>query len=205
MQVQIPIHETFQNTIQGEGYWTGILVDFIRLYGCPVSCPWCDTGYAEVNYQIPYVKRSISELLAELKSRRVVISGGEPFIQKNLPDLVQALLETGKDVSIETSGSFWQEISQQAWITLSPKQHINPKYRVKQEFWHRANELKIVISTGKELDFYQDFLSDNTNIPVFLQPEWNERSTTIPLTLKLLKQKPNYRISLQIHKLICVQ
>ena len=34
----IPIHETFQKTIQGEGYWAGTPVDFIRLAGCSVGC-----------------------------------------------------------------------------------------------------------------------------------------------------------------------
>lgn len=41
----IPVHETFQETIQGEGYWSGTPCDFIRLSGCPVGCWFCDTGY----------------------------------------------------------------------------------------------------------------------------------------------------------------
>ena len=42
---------------------------------------------------------------------------------------------------------------------LSPKHHISPKYPVKQEVWQRANELKIVVDTGYELDFYKDFIT----------------------------------------------
>lgn len=203
--LKLPIHETFQNTVQGEGYWTGILVDFIRLAGCPVRCSWCDTGYADGGVGLPHVLRSIDELLAELKSPRVVISGGEPFIHRNLPELVQALLEAGKQVSIETSGSYWHDISQEVWITLSPKQHISPNYPVKKSFWSRANEIKLVISTGQELELYAKHLTSSLNIPIYLQPEWNNRSRAIPIILELLKQNPSYRLSLQTHKFIGIQ
>jgi organic radical activating enzyme len=204
LQLKLPIHETFQSTVQGEGYWTGSLVDFIRLAGCPVRCSWCDTGYADGGKDLPHNPHSIAELLAELKSPRVVISGGEPFIHKHLPELVQALLDIDKQVSIETSGSYWQEVSQQVWITLSPKQHISPNYPVQERFWTRANEIKLVISTGQELDFYREYLASSLNLPIYLQPEWNNRSSTIPITMELLKQNPSYRLSLQTHKYIGV-
>jgi 7-carboxy-7-deazaguanine synthase len=205
LEIKLPIHETFQSTVQGEGYWTGCLVDFIRLSGCPVGCPWCDTGYAEGGGNLPRIERSIGTLLAEIKSPRVVITGGEPFIHKHLPDLVTALLAADKRVSIETSGSFWQEVSPAAWITLSPKEHINSQYPVKARFWSRANEAKIVIETGMEIDFYQKHLSNQPNLLVYLQPEWNSLPKSIPLILQILQKKPDYRLSLQTHKYIGLQ
>lgn len=205
LQVKLPIHETFQCTVQGEGYWTGTLVDFIRLAGCPVGCPWCDTGYGNGGKGLPSVPQSIAQLLDQLQSPRVVITGGEPFIHQNLPELVEALLATDKQVSIETSGAYWQDVSPLAWITLSPKEHVNPKYPVKEIFWTRANEIKLVVSTGEEVDFYRNCLVENMNIPVYLQPEWEKRDRAIPIILELLKQHPNYKLSLQIHKFIGVQ
>jgi len=147
---------------------------------------------------------SIAQLLAELKSPRVVISGGEPFIHKNLQELIQALLAIGKQVSIETSGSYWQEVPKETWITLSPKQHISADYPVQERFWSRASEIKLVISSGQELDFYREYLSSNLSIPVYLQPEWNDRQRTIMVTLELIRQNPSYRLSLQTHKFIGV-
>ncbi|MFM7365501.1 MAG: 7-carboxy-7-deazaguanine synthase QueE [Cuspidothrix sp.] len=205
LEIKLPIHETFQSTVQGEGYWTGSLVDFIRLSGCPVGCPWCDTGYADGGANLPRSERTIGELLAELKSPRIVISGGEPFIHKHLPELVQTLLATGKQVSIETSGSFWKEIPLSVWITLSPKEHINPKYPVQKQFWSRANEVKIIIETGQEIEFYQEHLSPDSDLYVYLQPEWNSSSKSLALILQLLQQKPDYKLSLQTHKYIGVQ
>ncbi len=205
LQVKLPIHETFQCTVQGEGYWTGTLVDFIRLAGCPVGCPWCDTGYGNGGKGLPSVPQSIAQLLDQLQSPRVVITGGEPFIHQNLPELVEALLATDKQVSIETSGAYWQDVSPLAWITLSPKEHVNPQYPVQEHLWTRANEIKLVVSTGEEIDFYRNCLVENMNIPVYLQPEWEKRDRAIPIILELLKQHPNYKLSLQIHKFIGVQ
>lgn len=148
--------------------------------------------------------RSLSDLLDELKSPRVVISGGEPFIHNDLPHLVQALLDIGEQVSIETSGAFWQDVSPAAWITLSPKQHISKDYPVQESFWTRANEIKLVVSTGEELDYYSDYLTTMPNRRIFLQPEWNTRDRAIPIILEILKQNPNYKLSLQTHKYIGV-
>jgi organic radical activating enzyme len=154
---------------------------------------------------LPAVPQSIAQLLAQLQSPRVVITGGEPFIHRDLPELVEALLEADKQVSIETSGAYWLDVSPLAWITLSPKEHVNPKYPVQELFWTRANEIKLVVSTGEEVEFYHNHLVNNVNMPVFLQPEWNSKESAIPLILELLKQNPSYRLSLQIHKFIGVQ
>lgn len=202
-EIEISIHETFQQTVQGEGFWSGTPCDFIRLHGCPVKCPWCDTGYHAGGKGIPVLKLSIGQLLDELKSHHVVISGGEPFIHRNISTLVTQLNRNNKKVHIETSGSFYQPVLN-AWITLSPKHHLNSSYPVLDCFWDIANEVKIVISSGSELDFYKHFLSKYSGF-VFLQPEWTNKETTIPLTLDLLKENPEYRLSLQTHKLIGVQ
>ena len=204
IMITLPIHETFQQTIQGEGYWVGTPVDFIRLSGCPVQCPWCDTGYADGGVGLPRQMRSASELIAELRSPRVVISGGEPMIYPQLPDFVKMIEATGRQVSIETSGAFWQPIPDSAWVTLSPKEHVSAKYPVVQPLWQRANEIKLVIATGSELDFYHHHLPPQPLIPVFLQPEWTQIDYTLPLVLQLLQQFPNYRLSLQLHKYVGV-
>lgn len=201
---EIPVHETFQSTIQGEGYWVGTPVDFIRLAGCPVGCPWCDTGYGDGGMNLPRQVRSFEDLMAELRSTRVVISGGEPFIYAQLPALINTIEATGRTVSIETSGSFWQPISDSVWVTLSPKHHVNPKYPVVPFMWKRASEIKLVIETGTELEFYAQYLDLNPQIPVFLQPEWTQRDRTFPLVLDLLKQFPHYRLSVQLHKYLNV-
>lgn len=204
MNVLFPIHETFQSTLQGEGALAGTVVDFIRLYGCPVGCWFCDTGYSNTdNYgqTIPHSKYTIEQLLAELRSPRVVISGGEPMMNRHLPLLVDAIENSDRQVSIETSGSRWQPISDKAWVTLSPKEHINPAFPIVSKLWIRANEIKLVISDGHELKLYEEALKTASG-NVFLQPEWSNYHETLPLTLHLLQNHPQYRLSVQLHKLL---
>lgn len=198
----LSIHEHFQSTIQGEGYHTGQLSDFIRLWGCPCACPWCDTGYGSPNWheRIPKLNLSAGELIAALKSPHVVITGGEPFVSPFLGELVEAILATGRGVSIETSGSYWQEVNDRAWVTLSPKAHIT-RFATQPKMWARANEIKLVISAGSEWDFYERQLKEVT-CPIYLQPEYNERERTTPLCLDLIRQHPTAKLSIQVHKVI---
>ena len=41
--MEYPVHETFHSW-QGEGDHSGKSAFFVRLYGCPVHCPWCDSA-----------------------------------------------------------------------------------------------------------------------------------------------------------------
>jgi organic radical activating enzyme len=202
-KTQIPIHETFQSTIQGEGFHSGAVVDFIRLAGCPVGCSFCDTGYAEGGAGLPRDMRSIESLLDEVVSPIVVISGGEPMIHSALSELCEALLNAGRRVHVETSGSRFIDLPPAVWVTLSPKDTVSPNYPALESAWQRADEVKIVVSTGLEVDFYRGKIPASK--PCYLQPEWDNRSKTIALTMELLRQNPRMRLSLQAHKLIGVQ
>jgi len=54
-------------------------------------------------------------------------------------------------------------------------------------------------------DFYEKYLFTHPNLLVYLQPEWNSSSKSLPLIFQILQQKPDYRLSLQTHKYIGVQ
>lgn len=101
-------------TIQGEGPYTGRPATFIRLYGCNLQCPWCDTDYTSqlTNMTPDSIVESIKELNPLFRDYRfpnrgkplVVITGGEPFRQ-NLSFLTRVLADYGADVQIETNGT----------------------------------------------------------------------------------------------------
>ena len=203
------IQETFQSTLQGEGFHSGRVCDFIRLYGCPVGCFFCDTGYASPDgdfYKkaLPKLNMTHTELINELKSKMVVISGGEPFIHKDLPELCKDLLNAGKDVSIETSGSYWKDIPKDVFVTLSPKEHLNPKYPILDIFWKRANELKMVITKKEDFNFYEK-KSKQFKGYKYLQPEYDDFTNSIQMTLKLLQKNDEFKLSLQTHKILNIQ
>ena len=201
--MEFNVHETFQDTVQGEGYHAGTPADFIRLYGCPVGCFFCDTGYASPDgdyykKKLPRKKMSVDELLSELKSPLVVITGGEPMIHKNLSVLVEAIHKTGRIVSIECSGSYWVDVPDYTYITLSPKEHISPKFPVLPIFWERADEYKLVVFDKSEFDYYKDRVKNFKGLK-YLSPE-HESETSNQYAVELLLQNKDYKISIQTHK-----
>jgi organic radical activating enzyme len=191
----IKVHEILRETIQGEGHNAGMVCDFLRLYGCPVKCHFCDTGYADGGKDIDYQEMAIADAVSLLNSPNVVISGGEPFYCKELPLLISELSESGKKVFIETSGSHWQEISDSVWVTFSPKEHIS-NYKSDSRFWNRANDIKIVIDSGNELDYYRQKIGDRS---CYLQPQWFN-AESLGKTLDLLIKNPQHKLSVQMHK-----
>ena len=195
--MEFNIHETFQDTVQGEGYYAGTPADFIRLYGCPVGCFFCDTGYASPDgdyykKKLPRKKMSVDELISELKSPLVVITGGEPMIHKNLSVLVEAIHKTGRIVSIECSGSYWVDVPDYTYITLSPKFPVLPI------FWKRADEYKLVVYDKSEFEYYRDRVKDFKGRK-YLSPE-HESETSNQYAVELLLQNKDYKISIQTHK-----
>lgn len=96
-------HHVFA-TIQGEGPFAGTPAVFIRLYGCNLRCPKCDTDYT--SHQFPATPIFFLEALKEMSSpsKLVVISGGEPFRQ-NLTPMVKELVAAGYTIQVETNGT----------------------------------------------------------------------------------------------------
>lgn len=100
----IRISEIFYS-LQGEGFLAGVPSLFIRLAGCPLRCRWCDTKYAW--QQEGGQEHTIDEIMAiaqQYDSRFVVVTGGEPMINSQLPKLTKGLKACGKHITIETAG-----------------------------------------------------------------------------------------------------
>jgi 7-carboxy-7-deazaguanine synthase len=98
------VNEIF-HSIQGEGTLAGTPCVFIRLAGCPVGCVWCDTKYAwDANEGEELPIQEIVNRTVHWPSRFVVITGGEPMLNPQLPDLAKALKERNKHITVETSG-----------------------------------------------------------------------------------------------------
>lgn len=100
------VHSIF-NTIQGEGPFAGWPATFIRLYGCNLQCPHCDTEYTrkrEECHPLHLAQEILSyHTIRSVPQPLVVITGGEPFRQ-NLKQLLDFLLTENFLVQIETNG-----------------------------------------------------------------------------------------------------
>ena len=105
------INEIFLS-VQGEGLHVGERTAFVRFYGCPLRCVWCDqpealthTGVGRYDVMTPAEVRD--QVLSFPATKRVCLTGGEPVIapREGLLWLLGELKRAGYWVSIETSGA----------------------------------------------------------------------------------------------------
>lgn len=90
-------------SLQGEGTRAGRPCSFVRFTGCDLRCVWCDTSYAFQGGE-EISRAAIVERLLALPCRFVLLTGGEPLLQAELPALCQDLLGRGFEVAVETHG-----------------------------------------------------------------------------------------------------
>jgi 7-carboxy-7-deazaguanine synthase len=111
-------------TLQGEGSFIGIPSVFIRTSHCNLRCGWCDTPYT--SWWNEGDKIHADEVIERISDEHgfvehVVISGGEPMIQKDMGELVEKLKKNGHIVTIETNGTIYKEDVKPNLFSISPK------------------------------------------------------------------------------------
>lgn len=188
-----PVVEIF-NGIQFEGARSGTQNIFLRLAGCNLHCPFCDTDLEKWRWM------GVGEIIQEMKaagtSNTVVITGGEPMVH-NLYPLILALRACDYHICMESNGSLLQEYFEQhekllleiEWLTVSPKSHISTHLLI-----NYAAEVKYVVPDHEKLISWG-------HRRVFLQPEWNN-PRALERCLALLEEHASTspRLSIQTHK-----
>lgn len=131
------IVEIFES-LQGEGYNTGMPAIFIRFAGCNLNCAWCDT-----NFRL-FTRFTLNDLLVKVKqhkSKNIIITGGEPTMVKALPELLLTLKQAGYFIAIESNG-LGKVDPLIDYIALSPKFCYQARYhKIVQPI---ASEVRIV-------------------------------------------------------------
>jgi len=214
----LPVNEIF-STMQGEGHYTGTPSTFIRLQGCPVGCPWCDTKYtwpAEADKErslLDIFKKTdatdetyalaepldLAALVAP-SPQHVVITGGEPA-QYDLVRLTRQLIRCRHTTQLETSGTFELMVDTRTWVTVSPKVDMPGGLSVKQSALKRANEIKHVVGKPADVTALKSLLADcNPMALVYLQPLSGSRKAT---ALCIAEAGRNgWKVSIQTHRLL---
>ncbi|MBO4582003.1 MAG: radical SAM protein [Bacteroidales bacterium] len=199
----ISVNEIFYS-LQGEGYNTGMPAVFVRFSGCNLHCPFCDTDFSSGT---PVSEEDIKKEVAKYRAPLVVITGGEPALQLT-ESLVNLLHSIGKTVAVETNGTL--ALPKNAdWVTLSPKDMYLGKKAC--PVLKEADEIKIVFD-GTTGPIIQNYISKYQNILVkhrFIQPcdtgNAAKNAEIIKKTIEFCKANPEWRLSLQTHKILNIK
>lgn len=212
------VHSMFRS-IQGEGPFSGQPAVFIRMAGCNICCPACDTAYT-----LPTGSkgRSVVAIIRDVKkfsrSGLVVITGGEPLRQP-IETLVTKLLQAGYRVQIETNGTLYRDLPHSPGVTIvcSPKTSY-----VHRKLEKRINAYKYVVAAGNtsEDGLPQQVMGYPENGPWVARPPRNFRGPVYIMPLDERNRAANQRntahavslclehgfnLCLQIHKIAGVE
>ncbi len=188
-------------SLQGEGFNSGRPAFFVRLGGCDVRCPWCDTKESWERSAFPVKSVSeITSIITRTPARAVVVTGGEPTLH-NLDELCNSLKENDLEIFLETSGT--HPISGKFdWIALSPKKHRKPL----PENYKHASELKVVITSPDDFAWAEENSRlVRSDCRLFLQPEWSRSEEILPVIFEYILNNPRWNISIQLHKYLNIK
>lgn len=218
----LQVHSIF-STIQGEGPFSGYPAIFIRLAGCNLQCPGCDTDYTsnKIECNIDNILESIYFEIAIREIFLIVITGGEPFRQ-NISPLCNVLIRNGFVVQIETNGTLrpQEKINKDVKLVISPKTgSINSnllnydhcyKYVLQSDNINTDDGLPIkALNHSAHPHIARPQLDSRTfNDLIFLQPmdegDPIKNKRNLDAVIKSCMEH-GYILQLQIHKLIGVE
>lgn len=201
-------------TLQGEGAHTGRAAVFLRFAGCNLwsglerdrgeaVCRFCDTDFVGTDgvgggkfATAAALARAVFSRWPEHEAGKpyVVCTGGEPLLQLDKA-LIAALHDEGFEIAIETNGTLLPPPGID-WICVSPKADAE------QKLMH-GDELKLIypqVGAAPERYAGQDFRN------FFLQPMDNQdRAANTEAATRYCLDHPQWRLSLQTHKLIGIR
>lgn len=193
--MKLTVNEIFYS-LQGEGGRQGEASVFIRLAKCNLNCVFCDTDFHTGR------EMTLDEIADRIKPypcRWIIWTGGEPTIQLKDEHLL-FFKERGYKQAIETNGT--NPVSPLIdYITCSPKR----KYESVKTYLPKVDEIRIPVVAG-------DVVPDVSVFPqadrYFLSPIFDGNKPVkenIEYCVDQILQKPEWQLSLQIHKLINIQ
>lgn len=202
-------------SLQGESTYAGLPCLFIRLAGCNLRCRYCDAAYT---YGEQGEEHSLSSLMAFVNrtpGAMVEVTGGEPLLQAGCIPLLQALVDQGRTVLLETNGS--QDLSPvpNGVVTIMdvkcPGSGMEHSLRAENfALLRRTDEIKFVLSSRHDYDWaialirahrLLDPASGQARHPLLFSPV----AGLLPpaeLAAWMLQDNLPIRLQLQLHKLL---
>ena len=196
--IKIKVSEIF-TSFQGEGPYIGTPATFLRLYGCNLNCPWCDTDIS--TYEMLSVDDVAEILMTQMEFNNInllVITGGEPTLQmEEIKRLIKELPE-GIKIQLETNGSIFEYLPEIEYV-ISPKED---KEKVFENYYKYDNVFfKFVINCEEDIDevisIKNKYGYDKT---IWLQGEFSKDALMADLIRENFPRLENIKLSIQTHK-----
>ena len=193
-------------SLQGEAKEVGIPTVFVRLTGCPLRCNYCDTAYAFKGNN-PLSIQHILDEVAQYNAQYVCVTGGEPMAQSNCLKLLDSLIDSGYNVSMETSGSIdITPVNNKVSIVMdiktpsSTEEHQNRYENL--PILKSKDQLKFVIASRSDFDWCTEILDNHEVESEILFSPVYESLKPGELADWILEKKLNVRLQVQLHKLL---
>ena len=203
-------------SIQGESSDSGLPCIFVRLYGCPVGCSYCDQPQTPDQKKRTSVGSIISKITSFKGVKYVCITGGEPLIYPEVTALTWELLHMGYKVSIETSGCVpieevnYRRSFKYVMDIKCPSSGVSHKNIFENLLKLQFNdEVKFVIANREDYEYMKIVLKKYpTQASILVSPMFDENQKAVignELVDWIIQDRLNVRVQLQIHKLLNVK
>lgn len=203
-------------SIQGESSDSGLPCIFIRLYGCPVGCSYCDQPQSPDQKKRVSIENIINKVLKFKGVKYVCITGGEPLIYKEVIPLTWELMHMGYRVSIETSGCVpiedleYRRSFKYVMDIKCPSSGVSEKNIFDNLLHLQTNdEVKFVIANREDYDYMKKVLKKYpTQASILVSPMFDKDQKAVigeELVNWIIEDRLNVRVQIQLHKVIGVR
>jgi 7-carboxy-7-deazaguanine synthase len=193
-------------SVQGESRWVGLPCVFVRLAGCNLRCVWCDSVYTFTGG----ARRSIDDVVDEACAfgiELVEVTGGEPLVHRQAIPLMQRLLDRGRRVLLETSGSRpIQDVPDGVHIIMDLKPpdsgEVESNRMENLEHLGPGDDLKFVLASRRDYTWSRDVIREHdlaSRCEVLLSPAHGLVDPADVVTW-MLEDGLKARLQLQLHK-----
>lgn len=204
-------------SIQGESSDSGLPCIFVRLYGCPVGCSYCDQPQTPDQRKRISVANIVNNVSKFKGVKNVCITGGEPLIYKeDVIALTWELMHLGYRVSIETSGcvpiedSGYRRSFKYVMDIKCPSSGVAEKNIFDNLLILQSNdEVKFVIADREDYEYMKKVLKKYpTQASILVSPMFDKDNKAVigkELVDWIIEDKLNVRVQIQLHKILEVK
>jgi 7-carboxy-7-deazaguanine synthase len=203
----VKLYEIY-TSISGETHLAGLPCTLVRFAACDLRCAYCDTEYAFTGGQ----EVSRASIVADVEARGVplvLLTGGEPLLQPELPELAAELLARGFQVMVETGGHRdTAPLPDGVTVILDVKTPASGESE--KNFWPNLERLKptdavkFVLCSRQDYEWARDLIAEKrlgSRCHVLLSPSFGQLEPRA-LVEWMLRDRVPARLNLQLHKYV---